>query len=133
VGCFSLYRLFFPRKSVDLIELDEFQPIRPWRETCELSLPHDLESAPNRWKKLFHLVADHLRCYKVSQKHLFQLVHNFCCIRLRVVTNNDTKMRLSTVSTFLGLASAVSAHFQMQYPDPRGPFVEDNEPSFCGS
>ncbi|KIM84564.1 hypothetical protein PILCRDRAFT_818139 [Piloderma croceum F 1598] len=40
-------------------------------------------------------------------------------------------MRLSAVATFLGLASAASAHFQMQYPAPRGPFVEDNEPSFC--
>ncbi|KAG1908435.1 uncharacterized protein F5891DRAFT_993023 [Suillus fuscotomentosus] len=29
------------------------------------------------------------------------------------------------------LATAVQAHFQMQYPIPRGPFVEDSEPTFC--
>ncbi|PPR01185.1 hypothetical protein CVT24_006061 [Panaeolus cyanescens] len=35
-----------------------------------------------------------------------------------------------TLSLFL--ASAVHAHFQLQYPPPRGVFVEDNEPKFCG-
>jgi len=40
-------------------------------------------------------------------------------------------MRLSIVSTFLGLASVASAHFQLQYPEPRGVFVDTNEPSFC--
>jgi len=29
------------------------------------------------------------------------------------------------------LALSVSAHFQMHFPEPRGPFVEDNEPTFC--
>ncbi|KAG1871175.1 hypothetical protein C8R48DRAFT_697999 [Suillus tomentosus] len=29
------------------------------------------------------------------------------------------------------LVTAVQAHFQMQYPIPRGPFVEDSEPTFC--
>ncbi|KAF9480446.1 hypothetical protein BDN70DRAFT_856857 [Pholiota conissans] len=28
-------------------------------------------------------------------------------------------------------AAAVSAHFQLQYPPPRGVFVEDDEPTFC--
>ncbi|KAK0208518.1 hypothetical protein DFS33DRAFT_1304059 [Desarmillaria ectypa] len=28
-------------------------------------------------------------------------------------------------------ASVVSAHFQLQFPDPRGAFNEDNEPTFC--
>ncbi|KAG6832205.1 hypothetical protein H0H92_004170 [Tricholoma furcatifolium] len=31
----------------------------------------------------------------------------------------------------LALATAVSAHFQLQYPPPRGVFVEDEEPTFC--
>jgi len=39
-------------------------------------------------------------------------------------------MRLSTV-TFLGLLTAVSAHFQLQYPPPRGPFEMENELTFC--
>ncbi|KAF9042093.1 hypothetical protein BJ165DRAFT_1331430, partial [Panaeolus papilionaceus] len=29
------------------------------------------------------------------------------------------------------LATTVHAHFQLQYPPPRGVFVEDDEPSFC--
>ncbi|PBL00836.1 hypothetical protein ARMGADRAFT_396728 [Armillaria gallica] len=28
-------------------------------------------------------------------------------------------------------ASVASAHFQLQFPDPRGAFNEDNEPTFC--
>lgn len=31
----------------------------------------------------------------------------------------------------LALATVVNAHFQLQFPPPRGPFVEDNEPKFC--
>lgn len=36
-------------------------------------------------------------------------------------------------SAFISLAFAAiaNAHFQLQYPSPRGPFVEDSEPSFC--
>ncbi|RPD63158.1 hypothetical protein L226DRAFT_564447 [Lentinus tigrinus ALCF2SS1-7] len=30
-----------------------------------------------------------------------------------------------------GLMTVVSAHFQLQYPPPRGDFVEDDEPTFC--
>ncbi|KAH7921262.1 hypothetical protein BV22DRAFT_1072662 [Leucogyrophana mollusca] len=40
-------------------------------------------------------------------------------------------MRFSTVALLGGLASVARAHFQLQYPVPRGPFVEDNEPTFC--
>ncbi|PAV22305.1 hypothetical protein PNOK_0226200 [Pyrrhoderma noxium] len=34
-------------------------------------------------------------------------------------------------SSFLALVASVSAHFQLQYPSPRGDFVEDNEVNFC--
>jgi hypothetical protein len=27
----------------------------------------------------------------------------------------------------------VKAHFQLAYPPPRGPFVDDSEPNFCGN
>ncbi|KAH7911217.1 hypothetical protein BJ138DRAFT_973749, partial [Hygrophoropsis aurantiaca] len=40
-------------------------------------------------------------------------------------------MQFSTLALLTGLASIASAHFQLQYPTPRGPFVEDNEPNFC--
>lgn len=40
---------------------------------------------------------------------------------------------LSTYFVVAFFISFVSAHFQLQYPDPRGPFVEDNEPNFCGT
>jgi len=40
-------------------------------------------------------------------------------------------MRLLTISCVVSFISAVNAHFQLQYPPPRGAFVEDNEPSFC--
>ncbi|KAJ7492853.1 hypothetical protein FB451DRAFT_1389192 [Mycena latifolia] len=32
------------------------------------------------------------------------------------------------LASFIALASA---HFELQFPAPRGPFVEDNEPTFC--
>jgi len=40
-------------------------------------------------------------------------------------------MRFTAALIFSGLAAVVSAHFQLQYPAPRGPFVEDSEPTFC--
>ncbi|KAI0786023.1 hypothetical protein C8Q75DRAFT_298961 [Abortiporus biennis] len=40
-------------------------------------------------------------------------------------------MRFTTFCMLSGLLTAVSAHFQLQYPVPRGVFVEDNEPTFC--
>jgi hypothetical protein len=38
---------------------------------------------------------------------------------------------LAFVFALLG-AAAVNAHFQLQFPPPRGVFVEDQEPNFCG-
>ncbi|KAF7982066.1 hypothetical protein HWV62_30358 [Athelia sp. TMB] len=40
-------------------------------------------------------------------------------------------MRFTSAATLAGLVSLASAHFQMQYPAPRGVFVEDDEPTFC--
>jgi len=40
-------------------------------------------------------------------------------------------MILPFIAAAAVLATAVQAHFQMQYPIPRGPFVEDSEPTFC--
>jgi len=37
----------------------------------------------------------------------------------------------TSAATLAGLVSVASAHFQLQYPLPRGVFVEDNEPGFC--
>ncbi|KAF5377557.1 hypothetical protein D9615_005204 [Tricholomella constricta] len=34
--------------------------------------------------------------------------------------------------TALALITSVNAHFRLLYPEPRGPFVADNEPNFCG-
>lgn len=39
------------------------------------------------------------------------------------------KGSLLCISALLGIARA---HFQLQYPIPRGPFVETNEVNFCG-
>ncbi|KAI0314987.1 hypothetical protein OF83DRAFT_1134233 [Amylostereum chailletii] len=39
-------------------------------------------------------------------------------------------MRLSQLAV-LGLFTLVQAHFQLSFPVPRGPFVEDDEPTFC--
>lgn len=42
-------------------------------------------------------------------------------------------MRFSTTAfIFASLVAAVNAHFQLQFPTPRGVFVEDDEPTFCG-
>ncbi|KAF8807189.1 hypothetical protein BYT27DRAFT_7189274 [Phlegmacium glaucopus] len=36
------------------------------------------------------------------------------------------------ISVLLAFFTALAnAHFQLQFPPPRGPFVEDNEPTFC--
>jgi len=40
-------------------------------------------------------------------------------------------MRFGSIVFLSGLLTVVSAHFQLQYPVPRGVFVEDNEPTFC--
>lgn len=41
-------------------------------------------------------------------------------------------MRFSTAVFVASLAAVASAHFQLQYPTPRGVFVEDDEPTYCG-
>ncbi|KAJ7786069.1 hypothetical protein B0H16DRAFT_1489050 [Mycena metata] len=40
-------------------------------------------------------------------------------------------MLASTSLVFASLIAFANAHFQLQFPDPRGAFVEDNEPNFC--
>ncbi|KAI0662616.1 hypothetical protein C8Q70DRAFT_959964 [Cubamyces menziesii] len=40
-------------------------------------------------------------------------------------------MRVATAAFISGLLTVASAHFQLQYPPPRGVFVEDKEPTFC--
>ncbi|KAG0697167.1 hypothetical protein DFH29DRAFT_947627 [Suillus ampliporus] len=40
-------------------------------------------------------------------------------------------MYLSSIVVAAVLSTAVQAHFQLQYPIPRGPFVQDSEPTFC--
>jgi len=40
-------------------------------------------------------------------------------------------MRLSTLALLSGAISVVNAHFQLAYPPPRGPFVDDDEVNFC--
>lgn len=41
-------------------------------------------------------------------------------------------MRFASAALLGGLISAVSAHFHLEYPGPRGPFVANSEPNFCG-
>ena len=41
-------------------------------------------------------------------------------------------MRFASVALLSGLISAVAAHFHLEYPGPRGPFVAANEVNFCG-
>ncbi|KII93444.1 hypothetical protein PLICRDRAFT_35650 [Plicaturopsis crispa FD-325 SS-3] len=40
-------------------------------------------------------------------------------------------MRFTSFTIFAGLAAVANAHFHLQYPAPRGNFVEDDEPTFC--
>ncbi|KAH0838591.1 hypothetical protein J3R83DRAFT_6912 [Lanmaoa asiatica] len=40
-------------------------------------------------------------------------------------------MRLISVVLTAAFAAVANAHFQLQYPLPRGPFVQDSEPTFC--
>ncbi|CAL1696522.1 unnamed protein product [Somion occarium] len=40
-------------------------------------------------------------------------------------------MRFTSLVFLSGLSTLVSAHFRLQYPEPRGVFVADQEPTFC--
>ncbi|KAG1749698.1 uncharacterized protein EDB91DRAFT_1046516 [Suillus paluster] len=40
-------------------------------------------------------------------------------------------MIFSSIALVAFISTAVQAHFQLQYPIPRGPFVQDSEPTFC--
>ncbi|KIP10575.1 hypothetical protein PHLGIDRAFT_65374 [Phlebiopsis gigantea 11061_1 CR5-6] len=40
-------------------------------------------------------------------------------------------MRFATLPILAALLGSASAHFQLQYPPPRGVFAEDTEPTFC--
>ncbi|KAF9243798.1 hypothetical protein BU15DRAFT_59655 [Melanogaster broomeanus] len=40
-------------------------------------------------------------------------------------------MRFTAITLIAVFATAANAHFQLQYPLPRGVFVEDSEPDFC--
>lgn len=47
--------------------------------------------------------------------------------------NTEHTMRLALQTLlFAALAGLASAHFQLQFPAPRGAFDEDQEPTFCG-
>ncbi|KAI0343901.1 hypothetical protein BDW22DRAFT_1419020 [Trametopsis cervina] len=40
-------------------------------------------------------------------------------------------MHFTPLAVLCGLVASAAAHFQLQFPPPRGPFVEDAEPTFC--
>lgn len=42
-------------------------------------------------------------------------------------------MRFSITAVLAAVVSTASAHFQLQYPPPRGVFNMNNEPTFCGA
>lgn len=39
---------------------------------------------------------------------------------------------IAALFTLLSLAFTATAHFHIEYPEPRGVFVSENEPNFCG-
>lgn len=48
-------------------------------------------------------------------------------------SSQTLKMHRSIILLLSCFASIATAHFQLQFPSPRGVFDEDNEPSFCGA
>ncbi|KAG6902819.1 hypothetical protein C0995_011306 [Termitomyces sp. Mi166 len=42
------------------------------------------------------------------------------------------KFNMVVLFAALALLTGVDAHFRLLYPEPRGPFVADQEPNFCG-
>lgn len=42
-------------------------------------------------------------------------------------------MRLESLVFASSLLGIASAHFHLQFPEPRGPFVADDEVTFCGT
>jgi len=72
----------------------------------------------------------------------------FCCTKLLVtrlfapyISHKELegseainpRMRCTIVFLLTLLAVGVNAHFQLQFPPPRGVFDEDKEPTFCGA
>jgi hypothetical protein len=47
--------------------------------------------------------------------------------------NSKTEMRFSTFALLISTITAVNAHFELAYPEPRGVFDDDNEVDFCGN
>jgi hypothetical protein len=65
-----------------------------------------------------------------SRKNFFRdhvIVHTYIRNYLPTLCN----MLFSTVLFLAGLVGLANAHFQLQFPSPRGKFDEDNEPKFC--
>ena len=81
---------------------------------------NDANNQPNIEKKCFHRSLWRPPGYKD-----LWLFHSFA-------TTTLFTMRFSVVGTVVALASVAQAHFQLQYPAPRGVFVQNNEPTFCG-
>ncbi|KAG9314651.1 hypothetical protein JVU11DRAFT_5456 [Chiua virens] len=44
---------------------------------------------------------------------------------------SSRKMRLTSLAIVAASLGVATGHFQLQYPLPRGPFVQDSEPTFC--
>lgn len=42
-------------------------------------------------------------------------------------------MVTASLALVLALTASANAHFRLQYPLPRGPFVADDEVNFCGA
>ncbi|KAG6841056.1 hypothetical protein C0991_002267 [Blastosporella zonata] len=84
------------------------------------------------------------QCADLTLSSNFAIPSNVTCKNGSVTTTaaSSTGTSVSPIQTagalgathimaVLALATAVNAHFQLQFPTPRGVFNEDNEPNFC--
>lgn len=91
------------------------------------SLGTGSETRTNKCEKLFRTSTLNTR-----RSRLNELEAGFEFFLASLASSIIVKMILPFIAAAAVLATAVQAHFQMQYPIPRGPFVEDSEPTFCG-
>ena len=84
--------------------------------------------------------ANHLQVEKsFSPSPLTQKKKNSFSHLIKSVTLSTRSSQTAMRSNFCifalltGAITVVNAHFQLAFPGPRGPFVEDNEVNFCGN
>ncbi|TFY73217.1 hypothetical protein EWM64_g10795, partial [Hericium alpestre] len=77
------------------------------------------------------VIAPFVASHDIARGVLYALQALMAYVLMLAVISKSIAMRLTVAAVLAVFASVATAHFQMQFPVPRGPFVEDDEPTFC--